>query len=207
MTEKQYAPTKTEKKTQADGMNKKQKINAPIVDKSITEKKTDEKNSKVVEEVKKPETKQKVEKVKKSIVVVNGVSVPVSKKYSMAICRFIKNKRIDRAISELEEVLIFKRIVPMKGEIPHRKGKGMMSGRYPIAASKHFIKLLKSLKGNTINHELENPVIKEAIANQARRPVGKFGAWKRKRTHIKIVAVEKKILNQESKQKAKEKKE
>ena len=50
----------------------------------------------------------------------------------------------------------------MKGEIPHRKGKGMMSGRYPLNAVKDFIMLLKSLKANAINHEIELEKVKLA---------------------------------------------
>src|SRR3989344_1690252 len=88
-------------------------------------------------------------KIKKSEAVAFGVSLPISKKHSMYICKFIKGKSIDKAISELEEVLKMKRAIPFKGDIPHRKGK-MMSGRYPINASKYFINLLKGLKGNVL---------------------------------------------------------
>jgi ribosomal protein L22 len=76
----------------------------------------------------------------------------------------------------------------MKGEIPHRKGKGIMSGRYPRNAAEHFIKLLKTLKGNSNVNGIEEPIIVEAFANLGERPFGKFGAVRRKRTHIRIVA-------------------
>ena len=68
-----------------------------------------------------------------------------------------------------------RKAVPMIGEIPHRKGK-MMSGRYPINASKQFIMLLKSLKANALVNELEleNSVIK-CKANLSQRPYKRFG--------------------------------
>ena len=80
----------------------------------------------------------------------------------------------------------------MKGEIPHRKGK-MGSGRYPIKAAKNFIVLLKSLSANANVNDLDNPIIFEAVANNASRPFGQFGRVRRKRTHIRIVARNKMI--------------
>ena len=205
MTEKSYAPTKTEKKTSVDGTLKqkapqtypdkssakistKGKIDVSKVDKPKEEKKVEEKidsKSETKKEVKKPAKKNK-----KDEVVVNGKSVPVSTKYSMAICRFIKHKTIEKAIKDLEEVVALRKAVPMKGEIPHRKGK-IMSGRFPKRASESFIMLLKSLLGNANNHDVDEPVISEAIANQASRPFGRRGI-KRKRTHIIIKARSKK---------------
>ncbi len=152
---------------------------------------------------KKPEPKKPIQtkpKVKRDYAVVDAKSVPISAKHSIAICRFIKNKKIEDAIERLGEVILKKRAIPMKGEIPHRKGK-MMSGRYPQKAVGHFIELLKSLESNASVNELNEPVITETISNLAQRPYGRFGKTKKKRTHIKIVAKEKKILNKNNKEK------
>ena len=89
----------------------------------------------------------------------------------------------------------------MKGEIPHRKGKGMMSGRYPKKATEHFVKLLKSLLANSNANELNNPIIVEAVANFASRPYGRFGSIRRKRTHIRIKVKEKKLTKGNKKEK------
>ena len=118
----------------------------------------------------------------------------------MAICKFIKGKTIEDAQKYLEEVTRVKKAIPMKGEIPHRKGK-MMSGRFPVNAAKQFIVLLKSLAGNSTMNSIDDPVIVEAIANKAPRPYGRFGSWQRKRTHIKLVAREKKVIKSKSKKK------
>ena len=64
----------------------------------------------------------------------------------MYICNFIRGKKIDSAISDLELVIKKKKAVPFKGEIPHRRDLGVMSGRYPINASKIFIQILKGLR-------------------------------------------------------------
>ena len=146
------------------------------------------------EKVKKEKTEKKSvqEKPKKTEAVVNAHNLPVSTKHSAAICKFIRNKKIESAVADLEQVLVLKKAVPMKGEIPHRKGKGMMSGRFPKKAAQNFIRLLKSLSANTDHNGLENPIITEASANIGSRPYGKFGRVRRKRTHVKIKVKEKK---------------
>jgi len=135
--------------------------------------------------------------VKRDYAIINAKSVPISAKYSIAICKFIKGKTIEKAISDLEPVLILKKAIPMRGEIPHRKGK-IMSGRFPQKAVGHFIKLLKNLEANASVNELHEPVIVEAISNLAQRPYGRFGRTKKKRTHVTIKCVEKKEAKKKS---------
>jgi ribosomal protein L22 len=155
------------------------------------EKKVENKEETKKRNEKKPTEKQ-LDKPKKTEVVVNGRSLPISTKKSVAVCTFIRYKKIPVAISDLERVLVHKKVVPMKGEIPHQKGKGISSGGYPKNATEHFITLLKSLQANANANGLNEPVISEAIANLASRPHGKFGRVRKKRTHVKIVAKEKK---------------
>src|SRR3989344_3104129 len=128
---------------------------------------------------------------KKEAAIAKGHSMPVSKRQCMYISAFIKNKKIDLAISDLKEVIKFKKIVHFKGEIPHRKGKGMMSGRYPIKASALFIKLLKGLRGNALVNglDLEKTRIVSSSSNWASRPMRGQGR-KGKRTHVLIKAME-----------------
>ncbi len=127
--------------------------------------------------------------VKKEKAVARGLSLPISKKHAMYICSFIKNKRVEAAIEDLEDVLKFKRAVPFKGEIPHRHG--MMSGRYPINASKAFISVLKGLRGNIAVAGLapDKARIAEATASWASRSQKRDGA-RFKRTHVIITARE-----------------
>jgi ribosomal protein L22 len=152
----------------------------------------EKKEEKIVETAKekaeeKKEVKKETKKPKKEAFV-NSFNAHLSTKTSAYVCKFIKNKSIDDAISDLELVIVQKKVVPMKGEIPHRKGKGIMAGRYPRNAAEHFINLLKTLKGNSNVNGIEEPIIVEAVANLGERPFGKFGAIRRKRTHIRIVA-------------------
>ena len=138
--------------------------------------------------------KKEIKKIKKETAIVNAKSVSVSAKHSQNICRFIKNKSIEKALKDLEDVLLHKKAIPMKGEHPHKKSiKKIASGagRYPENATKHFVKLLKSLSANVNVNNLDNPIIKTAFSNIASRPRGRFGRWQRKRTHITIIVSEK----------------
>jgi ribosomal protein L22 len=191
--------TKTIEKPKAEG-----KETSPIA----TKLKVEESRTKgsAPPEAKKEEVKEKpkevpktTEKPKKTEAVVRGENIPISTKHSAAICRFIKNKTIEDAISDLEQVMRLKKAIPMKGEIPHRKGKGIMSGKFPQRAVSRFIILLKSLAANSNHNGLENPAITEAVANIGERPYGRFGRVRKKRSHVRITAKSKKIKETKSK--------
>ena len=201
MTNTEKPTTKTEQKKQAIVKTsiKKQEVKNILKTPDKKTYESEEKNNfdKSKEKLKKPVQKKPV--VKKTYSVVNATSLPISTKASIAICKFIKNKKINQAIADLEQVVLTKKPVPMKGEIPHRKGKCLMSGRFPKKASEHFIKLLKTLQANSNVNELDNPLITQAIANFASRPYGKFGRIKRKRTHVRIMVKEKKLISKNKK--------
>lgn len=220
------ASTNTEKPTGKNEIKKQGAVKTPkakkVENKSpVNELKKEEKKAEVKEEIKKeynkevektqekiedkkPEKKKiEVKKVKKDEVKVYGKDAPVSYKIASYICKFIKNKTIEDAIKDLQEVQRLRKAVPMKGEIPHRKGN-IMSGRFPVKASSEFEKLLKSLQGNANQHEVDEPVITKAIANIAARPLGKKGRVSKKRSHIEIYATEKsKIKKSKEKKKIK----
>ena len=144
------------------------------------------------EEKKEVKPAKKEIKVKKEEAIARGLNLHASKKHCMYICSYIKDKSIDKALLDLQEVIKMKKPIPFKGEIPHRSYPGMMSGRYPVNASKQFIYLLKALRGNVITNglELEKTKIAEATANWASRPQKRGGA-RFKRTHVLLKAREK----------------
>jgi ribosomal protein L22 len=203
MTEKDYAPQKNEGKKMIVNTPKKASEKTPIQKEEkakevietpkeeVKTEKVENKETETKEDKKETEKKpiQTKPKIKKTEAIVNSSNLPISTKYSKAVCKFIKGKKIEKAIKDLEKVIVQKKPVPMKGEIPHQKG--IMSGRYPKKAAEHFITLLKSLSSNANLHEIENPVIKQAIANIGARPYGRFGRVRRKRTHIKLTAIKK----------------
>ncbi|MFH1802602.1 MAG: hypothetical protein ABH864_04070 [archaeon] len=120
----------------------------------------------------------------------------------MYICSFIKNKKIDDAIADLQKVVKLKKAVPFKGEIPHRKGN-IERGRYPVNAATYFISLLKGLKGNVITNqmEIEETRIFLASASWANRPMRR-GGMLAKRTNVILKAKEfpEKVKKKETKE-------
>ncbi len=122
----------------------------------IEEKKQEAKTEKKVE-TKKPE----VAKAKKDYAIVNVERLRISTKDSMSLCDMIKGKTTEQALKMLEEVLTMKRVVKMNNrEVPHKKGKGVMAGRYPLNATKEFIRLIKHLNANALVNEVP---IEEAV--------------------------------------------
>jgi len=198
-----------EKKQEEKGKIEDKKAEEKVVEtKEELEEKKDEGKAeeKKSEEVKRKEVKEKKEKKigKKEEAKARGKDLNISTKHSVAICRFIKNKRIEKAIFDLEQVIKKKKAIPMKGEIPHRKGKGMERGRYPVKACKVFIKLLKDLAANSIVNGLEEPYIYIAKADKASRPYRRFGSRRFKRTHVLLVARDRKFKGEAKREEKKE---
>ena len=200
MTEKNYNAKQMENKV----LSKQKKVDVKT---DIAEsKKEDNLTKNKVEETKSEEKKEKkqIQKVKREDAKANGISLPISTKDSVAICKFIRGKSLDKALADLEEVLNFKRAIPMNKGFPHRKGKGMMAGRYHTKPVGFFIKLLKDVKANANMNGIDEPVIVEAVPNRAARPYGRFGRVQRKRTHVLVRVIEKsklKEINMKKKQK------
>lgn len=166
--------------------------------------KTEEKKEIKMEENKeeKKEEKKNEEKkiIKKEEAIAKGADMSISKKHCMYICNFIKGKNVDTSIKQLEEVIKLKRAIPFSGEIPHRHGN-MMSGRYPVSASKVMIGVLKGLRGNIIANgmDVEKSKIYFASANWASRPARK-GGMRFKRAHVILKAKEMPIKDNKNKE-------
>jgi len=172
-----------EKKTEGSKEGKVEKKDEKSEKKEV---KDDEKNEKTEE--KKAEEKKKAVKevVKKDSAIVNGSSLRISRKYSVAVCKMLRGKTPDKAIEILEEVAKGKRAVPMRAmEVPHQKGKGVSGGKYPKNVVLEIIKLLNQAKANAIVNGVENPFISTIKTNQAPRPY-KRNRTQGKRAHVYI---------------------
>lgn len=168
----------------------KEEIKNKTEDEKIVETKVEEKSNenKIKDKDEKVgEKKEKKEKIKKTEAHLDVQNARISTKQSIAICDWIRGKKIDDSIFFLEEVVKKKKALPMKGEIPHRKGR-IQSGRFPMLSSLEFIKFLKSLKANAIQNgiDVDKAKISRAISNIGNRPLKRGGREKAKRTHIYI---------------------
>lgn len=166
-----------------------------VEEEKIEEMKENVENKKTKRDLEKAEDKKaenKEEKNKKEVFVpkekaiVNGYSLRISKKASIAICKLIKGRSPNHAIERLEAVLNKKMPVPMASrEVAHQKGKGIAGAKYPMNACQEIIDLLKQLEANSIVNGIESPIITIAKANGASRPYKSHGR-RAKRTHIYI---------------------
>jgi len=181
---------KQNKKAEVKSEKKEVKI---VSDKpKVEEKKVDVVDNKKVEtkvEDKKEEKKVEQKKITKKDEAIAKSMLGASLKQCMAISNYIKGKKIDLAISELKEVIDFKRVIPMTGEIPHRRLIG--PGRYPIKACGMIINMLKALKGNVIANQMDLDKTRIVIASGswASRPQ-RSGGVKAKRCNMILIAKE-----------------
>lgn len=135
-----------------------------------------------------------------------GMALPISLKYSVEICRFVKNKKVSLAKNMLQEVVDKKRAIPFRRydfDLGHKKKIG--PGRYPEKASKEFIKLIESVEANAqfkgIN--TSNLIITHISAHNAGKSwhYGRKSRRRMKRTNVEIFVGEKKTEEHSKKQK------
>jgi len=125
-----------------------------------------------------------------------GRDLPVSKKHSVEICRWLRKKRLDKAQAMVEKVLKKELAVPYKRytwNLGHKKGISG-PGRYPVKTAKEVLKLLKSAETNAQfkGMNTSNLIIKHINAHQASSPwhFGRQRRRKMKRCHIEVIVKE-----------------
>lgn len=135
-----------------------------------------------------------------------GVSLPISRKQGVEICRLLRNAKLQNAKKMLQEVISFERAVPYKRynmDIPHRKG--MAAGKYPVNASKQILKMLESVEANAQVKGLNTSLLVISHINTQQAPKQrKFGRVRghKKRTHIEVIVEERKEQKKEEKEKS-----
>ena len=126
-----------------------------------------------------------------------GVNLPISLKYSIEICNYIRGDKVIRAIQKLEASIAKEIAVPFKrftDGVGHRKGNDILSGRYAVKACTNILKLLNSAKSNAVFKGLnvENLVIVHAAASQAPQAWhhGRQRRQRVKKCHVELVLEE-----------------
>jgi len=99
----------------------------------------------------------------------------MSPKHSIEIATFIRHQRVNDAIAYLNEVVKLKKAIPFRRfnrNVAHKRGLpgNWDAGRYPVKASKAYIRVLESVKKNAEYNGLdaENLEIIHATANRGR---------------------------------------
>ena len=127
-----------------------------------------------------------------------------SPKHSIEIAGFIRHKQINEAIAYLNEVIALKKAIPFKRftrNVAHKRGLpgNWDAGRYPVKASKAYIRLLESVKKNAeyLGLDAEKLEIVHVTANRGRaqkaffpRAMGRATPKVRESVNIEIIARE-----------------
>lgn len=130
--------------------------------------------------------------------------LPMSPKHSIEIANFIRHQRVNDAIDYLNEVIALKKAIPFRRfnrNVAHKRGLpgNWDAGRYPVKASKAYIRVLNSVKKNAeyIGLDAENLEIIHVTANRGRaqksffpRAMGRASPKVRETVNIEIVVRE-----------------
>ena len=99
----------------------------------------------------------------------------VSPKHSIEIADFIRHQRVNDALDYLADVVALKKAIPFRHfnrNVAHKRGLpgNWDAGRYPVKASKAYIRILESIKKNAeyTGLDTENLEIIHASANRGR---------------------------------------
>lgn len=131
-----------------------------------------------------------------------GWELNISPKKSMEICREIRGKNIKDAKKLLQDVIAMKKPIAYKRykrDVPHRKGKGIMAGRWPVKPAKEILRLLKSAESNAQYKglDIDSLIIAHSSAHRGRilkgrmpRAQGRSTAWNEQTTNVQIILEE-----------------
>jgi large subunit ribosomal protein L22 len=99
----------------------------------------------------------------------------MSPKHSIEIATFIRHQRVNDAIAYLNDVVSLKKAIPFRRfnrNVAHKRGLpgNWDAGRYPVKASKAYIRVLESVKKNAeyIGLDADNLEIIHVSANRGR---------------------------------------
>ena len=128
----------------------------------------------------------------------------MSPKHSIEIATFIRHQRVNDAIAYLNEVVNLKKAIPFRRfnrNVAHKRGLpgNWDAGRYPVKASKAYIRVLESVKKNAeyLGLDAENLEIIHASANRGRaqkaffpRAMGRATPKVRESVNVEVVVRE-----------------
>ena len=122
-----------------------------------------------------------------------GSNLNISLKKSVETLSAIKGMRVTSAKKYLEDVIDKKRPIPYKRfnqEVPHRRGKGIAAGGYPVSVAKELLTLLKNAESNAREKEISEElyIISASARKGARRfHLGRKMGQMMKSTHAEII--------------------
>lgn len=123
----------------------------------------------------------------------SSTNVHISLKKATETAKFLKNKKVSSVIKFLEAVIVEKAVVPFRkynSEMPHKRGKGIAAGGYPVKVAQEFLKLIKSAEKNANEQEIADElyVISVSVRKGAQRyHNGRHFGRKMKSTNVEVI--------------------
>jgi len=142
----------------------------------------------------------------KKIAIAFKESAPISTKVSVEISSHLRGRETEKAKNILKKTVNMKEAIPFKRynkDIAHKRGN-MAAGKFPINASKHFLRLIEEVESNAKQHGLVSPFkITHLSAHKASKTwhYGRFRRRTAKRTNVKIEIQEMKKKENKTKEK------
>lgn len=125
-----------------------------------------------------------------------GMNLPISRKQSFEICKYIRYKKLNTAKKLLEEVISKKKAVPFgryNTDLGHKPKIG--PGSYPVKASKEILRLIENAEANAQFKGLNtsNLYINHIKVNQSPKAwhYGRKSRRRMKRATVEVVLGEK----------------
>lgn len=125
-----------------------------------------------------------------------GRSLPISTKYSIEICKYLRGKDLQRAKKLLVDAINLKKPIPFtrfNADMGHKKGE-FASGRFAVKASASILELLESCEANAKYKGLDSSslIIVHMNAHKGAQQwhYGRQRRRKMKRTHVELVVEE-----------------
>ncbi len=138
---------------------------------------------------------------KTSMARAHGVNLGISLKKTVEIGSFIKGKKISYIINMLKAVINQEKVVPYKRyntEMPHRKGKGIAAGGYPVHVAKEVLKLVQAAEKNAKELEISENLYLVSIScrkGSSKYHYGRYSGRKIKSTSVEVFVGPKKEKN------------
>lgn len=137
-----------------------------------------------------------------------GLSLPISRKQAVEVCRMINRRPVEKARRMLDRVINLKDPVPatkFKRDIPHRSGS-FGPGRYHVKTSTEVLKLINSAVSNAEVKGMKASALVIVKASACKGPTAwRYGRQSRrhaKRTHVEIVVEEGEVKKPKARPKA-----
>ena len=130
-----------------------------------------------------------------------GRELPISWKKAVELARALRGKKVENAITYLENVIALKQAVPFRRYnrwVAHKRGLG--PARYPVKAAQYFKRVIESAVSNAEYLGREDPdamIIRSINAHkgritkgQTRRAQGRSTPWNQDTVNLEIVLEE-----------------